>query len=665
MDKVKAMKQQLIAIITIITLALLSHNVKAQYVLKQADEQYNLYNYTKAAELYEKAYKKDQTLYTAEHLANSYRLTRNYLEAEKWYVTTIAFPKSKPDNLLKYAEVLKNNLKYADAKTQYTKYYTISPAVDQKQLKLWIASCDSAMKWIKNPVWVNIKNEQVLNTVESDWGAVKYNDAVVFTSDRENKAEAEAAKKNRPFIKFDGLSGIDKRIYGWTGNKYLNLYQQQNGATTADAIKPFPFIAGTDYHIGAASFTADGAEMYFTLTRLPNSKIKDTARIKTIKLDVYSSKRSSANGAWEKPVPFAFNKEDVYSVGDPFITPDGKALYFASDMPGGLGGTDIYYCERMADGNWAWPVNVVTVNTPANERTPFLDTDGTIYFSTDGDKGMGGLDIFKAAKQGRSFGPKKNLGFPINSAQDDFAYVLIDGTKGYLSSNRMGGTGSDDIYSFAPIPVATYHLEGIVFDKNTRKPIANSIVTLTRPKGVLAKVQTNEAGEFNFMLNENSDYQLKGEKTGYLTDNLKTFSTVSLAPSETIKRNLYLEKIELQKAIRIDNIYYDLDKYDIRPDAAKELDKLIKILKDNPTIVIELGSHTDSRADDDYNMVLSRKRANAAVDYILTEGSIDEDRIIARGYGETRLVNRCANGINCSEAAHQLNRRTEFTIVKY
>jgi peptidoglycan-associated lipoprotein len=665
MDKVKAMKQQLIAISALLTFIMLSQGVKAQYVLKQADEQYNLYNYTKAAELYEKAYKKEPTLYTAEHLANSYRLTRNYTEAEKWYATAVALPKSKPDNLLKYAEVLKNNLKYAEAKAQYTRYYTISPSVDQKQLKFWIASCDSAMKWIKNPVLVDIKNEQALNSTESDWGAVKYNNAVVFTSDRENKAEAEAAKRSRPFIKFDGLSGIDKRIYGWTGNKYLNLYQQQNGATTADAVKPFPFIAGTDYHIGAASFTADGNEMYFTLTRLPNNKIKDTARIKTIKLDVYSSKRNGANGAWEKPVPFAFNKEDAYSVGDPFITPDGKTLYFASDMAGGLGGTDIYYCERMADGNWAWPVNVAAVNTPANERTPFLDANGTIYFSTDGDKGMGGLDIFKATKQGRSFGLKRNLGFPINSAQDDFAYVLTDGTTGYLSSNRVGGTGSDDIYSFAPTPVATYNLEGIVFDKNTRKPIANSTVTLTRPKGVLAKLQTNAAGEFAFVLNENSEYQLKGEKTGYLTDNLKTFSTVGLAPSETVRRNLYLEKIELQKAIRIENIYYDLDKYDIRSDAAKELDKLIKILKDNPTIVIELGSHTDSRADDDYNMVLSRKRANAAVEYIITEGDIDENRIIARGYGETRLVNKCANGVNCSEAAHQLNRRTEFTIVKY
>jgi len=660
------MKQRLITICTIIGFLMLGYSVKAQYVLKQADEQYSLYNYTKAAELYLKAYKKEPTLYTAEHLANCYRLTREYPEAEKWYATTVAMPENKPENLLKYAEVLKNNLKYPEAKAQYTKYYTISRTANQAQLKLWIASCDSATKWMKNPVQIDIRNEQLLNTKESDWGAVKYNNTLVFTSDRENKAEEEGAKKNRPwFIKFDGANTIDKRIYGWTGNKYLNLYEKQSGTTAADAVKPFPFIANTEYHIGAASFTADGTEMYFTLTHLPDRKIKDTARIKTIKLDIYSSKRNAATGEWEKPVTFIYNNESSYSVGDPFITPDGKILYFTSDMPGGAGGTDIYYCERT-DGNWGQPVNLKAINTQANERTPFLAPDGTLYFSTDGDKGMGGLDIFKAARKGNTFGVKQNLGYPINSAQDDFAYVLSgDGTSGYLSSNRIGGVGSDDIYSFTPQQIITYNLEGVVYEKNTRKPLANSTVTLTRPKGVLAKVQTNSTGQFSFVLHESSDYQLKGEKTGYLADNLNPFSTTGLAPSETIRRNLYLEKIELKKAIRIENIYYDLDKYDIRPDAAVELDKLIKILKNNPTIVIELGSHTDSRADDDYNMALSRRRANAAAEYIIDVGNIDEDRVIARGYGETRLVNRCANGVECSEAAHQLNRRTEFTIIEY
>ncbi|WP_345950193.1 OmpA family protein [Mucilaginibacter sp. PAMB04274] len=657
------MKQRVLIIICFLTLG---QAVKAQYVLKQANEQYSLYNYSKAAELYLKAYQKNPTLYTAEHLANSYRLMRSYPEAEKWYATTVNMPNSSTDNILKYAEVLKNNLKYTEAKTQYTRYYTLSRGADQTQLKTWISSCDSAIKWMKSPVPVLIENEQALNTPESDWGAVRYQNTVVFTSDREVKPNKDEQKKKSPFyIKFDGNDGLDKRTYGWTGNKYLNLYESPLGANAADAVKLFPFIAGTDYHIGAASFTANGNEMFFTLTRLPKGKGKDTAKIKTITVEVYSSKRNAVTNRWETPVAFPLNKEEVYSVGDPFITADGKGLYFTSDMPGGLGGTDIYFCARTPDGTWAQPVNLAGVNTAGNERTPYLDAMGTLYFSTDGDKGMGGLDVFKAVQQGTSFGLKQNLGYPINSAQDDFAYVLVNDTAGYLSSNRMSGVGSDDIYSFSPLPVVSYQLQGVVYDKNSRKPIGNSVVTLSKTNGGKISVSTNASGQFNFKLYENTEYQLRGEKKGYLADNLNPFTTTGLEPGATVKKNLYLNKIEIKKTIRLENIYYDLDKSYIRPDAAVELDKLVAILKENPTLVIELGSHTDSRGDDDYNMALSRRRANEAVEYIITTGDIDEDRIIARGYGETRLLNRCRNGVQCSEAAHQLNRRTEFTIIKY
>lgn len=657
------MKKRLSSLGIIIAVLATVHVAKAQYVHKLADEQYNLYNYSKAAELYLQAYKKKPTLYTAENLANSYRLMRDYKEAEKWYATVITMKGSKPENIYTYAEVLKNNLKYAEAKEQYTKYYSLTPKADLKQLNYWMSSCDSAIKWMKKPVDVDVRNLSTLNTQESDWGAVKFNNNIVFTSDRTEKAKESEGKKKRPFIWFDTNTNLDKRIYGWTGNKYLNLYEQPVANASTEAVAPFTFIAGTDYHIGAATFTADGTEMYFTLTRLFKEK-KDTAKIKTINLGVYSSRLDPSTKQWTKPAAFVYNKEDEYSIGDPFIMPDGKTLYFVSNMPGGMGGTDIYYCTRDA-GVWGQPVNVKSVNTAANERTPFIDAAGNMYLSTDGDKGMGGLDIFKAMRKSDGFDIKMNLGYPINSAQDDFAYVLTDNFTGYFSSNRTGGVGSDDIYSFAyTIPVA-YRLEGIAYDKDTRKPLINTLVTLTPLKGSPVNVQTGSNGEYGFTVYANNDYQLKGVKRGYLTDDLKPFSTAGLSPNEVMKKNLYLSKIELQKPIRLENIYYDLDKWYIRPDAEVELNKLIKIMKDNPTLVIQLSSHTDSRADDDYNMDLSRKRANAAVEYIVTVGDIDEDRLIARGYGETRLLNKCKNGVECSEAAHQLNRRTEFVILKF
>ncbi|WP_295770986.1 OmpA family protein [uncultured Mucilaginibacter sp.] len=653
------MKKILFSISIVLAVA---YTASAQYVHKLADEQYALYNYSKAAELYLQAYKKKPALYTAERLANSYRMMRDYKEAEKWYATVVTLENSKPQNMFTYAEVLKNNLKYNEAKEQYTKYYTLTPNADLKQLNYWVSSCDSAIKWMKKPVDVDIRNLTTLNSQESDWGAVKYNSNIVFTSDRTEKKDQAELRKKRPLIWFDSNVSLDKNVYGWTGNKYLNLYEQPAANASTDAVKPFTFIAGTDYHIGAASYTADGNEMYFTLTRLPKEKVKDTAKIATINLGVYSSKL--VNGKWSKPEPFTYNKEEEYSVGDPFIMPDGRTLYFVSNMPGGVGGTDIYYCTKDA-GVWSQPINVKSINTTANERTPFIDVQGNMYFSTDGDKGMGGLDIFKAIHTASGFGSKLNLGYPVNSAQDDFAYVIYDNASGYLSSNRTGGVGSDDVYSFAyNIPVA-YRLEGVAYDKNTRRPLADTYITLTPAKGSPIKVRTGSNGAYAFTVYANAGYQLKGEKNGYLTDSQKPFSTAGIGPNEVLKRNLYLDKIELQKPIRLENIYYDLDKWDIRPDAEVELNKLIKIMKDNPTIVIQLSSHTDSRADDDYNMNLSRKRANAAVEYIITVGDIDEDRLIARGYGETRLLNKCSNGVKCSEAEHQLNRRTEFAILKF
>ncbi|MCD8739797.1 OmpA family protein [Mucilaginibacter roseus] len=628
----------------------------AQNVLKQADEQYNLYNYKKAAELYLDAYKRDSSsLHIVERLANSYRMMHDYPEAEIWYEKTVVIPESNNANIYRYAEVLKNNGKYAEAKRQFGKYYASDKVIDKTQLKFWTDACDSALKWMKNPTPVQVKNEQLLNSTYADWGARKYNDQLVFVSDRESRFTRNVTKDDEPFFKFDGAKAPDKRQYGWTGNGYLHLYESAN----ADSGRLFPIVNNVAYHTGPASFTADGNEMYYTITRVPRNWSKDLSGIKTFRLEVYFSKKDAA-GKWTKPVPFKFNNEKKYSVGDPFISADGSTLYFVSDMPGGMGATDIYYCVKDEAGNWQMPVNLQSINTAGSERTPFIDAEGNLYFSTDGLIGMGGLDVFRAFKTGDfTFAKPENLQYPTNSPRDDFSYVIYNGRTGYLSSNRLGGVGSDDIYSFNQQPELNLRLEGIVYEKGTRQPVYNAKVGLSGG----AIVITNNTGYYSFSIRQNSNYNLRAEKQGYLSDN-EQVSTSGLTNSQTLKKDLYLEKIVLNKAIRLENIYYDFDRWEIRPDAAIELDKLIKILQDNPTIQIELGSHTDSRGDDDYNMELSRKRANAAVDYILDKGNIDEGRIVARGYGESRLLNRCKNGVKCSDADHQLNRRTEFTIIK-
>jgi len=630
-----------------------------QYVIKEADIQYQLFNLVKATDLYEQAYKKKPTLHAAERLADCYFRQRDFRQAESWYAIAASMPGTKPSNILGYAETLKSNGKYNEAKVQFINYAAKTPDIKEKQKNQWIQSCDSAKKWMETPVAVDIAGDKSLNSPGSDWGTVMNGKSIVFTSDRAHSDLS--ATGHRPFLKFDGAKKPDRTFYGWTGNQYLNLYQRVGN----DSVSLFPIPSITSYHIGPAIFASE-REIYFAATLINkelnfarNKELK--GKLATAHIGIYHSEMD-AQGKWSKPVPFQYNDLNNYSVSDPFITADGQSLYFVSDMPGGLGGTDIYLAKKNKNGEWDKPVNLQSVNTEGNERSPMWDMENNFFFSSDGWTGMGGLDIFTAkAISGEMFTPK-NMGYPINTPEDDFAYYPVSQSQGYLSSNRSGGAGSDDIYTWTMKKTDRLWLVGTIFNKRNRVPIAGGLVTLSKEGLTPLKVQTDENGAFKFSIDPSSDYLLTGEKTDFRADIAK-ISTQSISEGR-IEKNLYLEPVELNKEIRIENIYYDFDKSDIRSDAAIELDKLVKVLNDNPTIWIELGSHTDSRGDDRYNQWLSQRRANAAVQYIIEKG-ISKNRISAKGYGETRLLNRCTNGIKCSAADHQLNRRTEFKIVKY
>lgn len=629
---------------------------QAQYVLRNADAEYQLFNYKKAVGLYEQAYMKKNSLHAAERIAECYALVGDYRQTESWAAIAAGMPGATPNHVLAYAKALQQNSKYAEAKVQYQKYGLLTKGGESTRLAQWILGCDSAVRWMKSPTAVDIRNEIKLNSPKSDWGAFPYGKEIAFASDRGMAVDGQFV--HRPFLKFDGTNVPKSNLYGWTGNAYLRIYLAKDGI---DSVSKFPIDAGTIYHIGPASFTADGKEMYFALTKIPKKPVYADDKIATVNIEIYAS-RKDASGKWTAPVAFKYNSPNAYSVGDPFISPDGKSLYFASDMPGGVGGTDIYVSKRTVTGEWAAPVGLKALNTTGDERTPYLDSNGDLYFSSDGWPGMGGLDIFVMMASAGKGSTVRNLGYPLNSPQDDFAYVKNSATEGYLSSNRQGGMGSEDIYHFSEQGMLAFSLSGTLRDKATNHPLENAVVTLAGPGGQLLKQQTNKSGEFAFRLDQNSVYALSGEKTGFRRD-LAELSTVGLAKSSELKKDLYLERIAIDSAIRLENIYYDFDKSDIRPDAAIELDKLVRIMKDNPTIWIELGSHTDSRGNDHYNQLLSQRRADAAVRYIISRG-IDANRIVAKGYGESRLLNGCSNGVKCTPAEHQLNRRTEFKIIK-
>lgn len=655
--KIFHMKKSLLSLLGGLMLLGAAYTAKAQYVLKEADAQYELYNYAKAIDLYEQAYKKKASLYAAERLAMSYAMINDYKQTESWAAIAAGMAGTDPANVLRYAKALQQNSKYSEAKIQYEKYADLDKNISAAQKSLWLLSCDSAMYWMKNPGTTLVQNLQALNTSASDWGAVKSLGSVVFASDRNLSGDSSKQSASRPFLKFDGAKKPDRNIYGWTGNHYLRLYVQTN-----ETIALLDVPAQTDYHVGPASFTADGKEMYFTLTRIPPKPVYVKGKLATINIEIYSSKKGD-DGKWQAPIAFPYNKVNEYSVGDPFIAKDGKTLYFVANMPGGQGGTDLYYCLRNDNGNWGQPINLKEFNTAGNERSPFFDGNKTFYFSSDGLIGMGALDIFRADFVSGKAGKPVNMGYPVNSPQDDFAYNINGAFEGYLSSNRLEGLGSDDIYSFKLQEPAIFKLSGIAYNKTTGEPLSNAIITLAKTGGGLLRAQTEANGSYKFNLEKASAYSLNGEKTNFRSDKA-TVSTQGLTASAELKQDLFLEPIVVNKAIKLENIYYDFDKSNIRPDAAKELDKLVKIMQDNPTIWIELGSHTDSRGNDQYNQWLSQSRANSAVQYIIDHG-ISKNRISAMGYGESQLVNKCANGVKCSEAEHQANRRTEFKIVKY
>lgn len=412
----------------IISCFLLLHVSSAgQYITRRAASQQEVYHYAAAASLYEKAYNKRATAANAREAATAYRQLRDYPAAEKWYGRLATLPEATAADIYYYGLALQQNGKYTTAKEQFSRCLTMNgnpiPAAELNRL---LVSCDSATLWLQSPQPIVIINAAQLNSAYTDMGAVKEGDQLYWVSDK------PAASRKKHFLKFSNGNPVRTDQYGWTANNYLQLYTG-NGAT--------PLYLGKAYHSGMPSIRKDGLEMFFTQTHFAKKPRKFLAKDSaySIYIETFSVGRATDTSAWSTPVPFRYNNALAYSTGDPFITPDGKRLYFVSDMPGTTGGTDIYYCERTGDNNWGEAIKMGDgVNTVGQERSPYIDENGTFYFSSDGHIGMGGLDIYRIEN-----GQPVNLGAPMNSAADDLYF-----SAGYFTSNRPGGKGSDDIYSY-------------------------------------------------------------------------------------------------------------------------------------------------------------------------------------------------------------------------
>ncbi|QCE40910.1 OmpA family protein [Psychroserpens sp. NJDZ02] len=628
------MKKIQLFIITLVTLS--SFNMTAQNDnTKSADKHFEKLEFVEAAKAYTKLVEKGEAdAYVYERLAEANYNTFNTVEAEKWFAKALE-TNANADMLFKYSEMLKANGKY-DASNAEMATFTSTYPTDGR-----------AIAFKANPNYLDdiLKSEEKFtvenldfNTPASDFGGTLKDGKLYFTSARNDS----------------------RRTYGWNDQPYLDVYEL---AVTEDgSLSEANLINGkinTKYHEGIVSITPDGNTMYFSRESFFENMYEksESGNVKISVLQLFKATKNE--GTWGDIEALNINT-NTYSVKNPSVSKDGSTLYFASDMPGGFGLYDIYKASIESNGMLGTPENLGTkINTSGQEMFPFAGDDAYLYFSSNGHLGLGNLDVFYAEYSGGRI--LKNIGAPINSKADDFAFAIYEDKKGYVSSNRAGGKGSDDIYAIKEIkPLCDVNMIVSVENEETGEKVGNASVTLYDVKGsVLATQATNADGIVTFKTDCGIETSLKVTKEEF-EDKAVTVNATQ-EESKAVSVNLTpIKKIIVADKVVLDPIYFEFNKSDITEQGASELDRLVSVMTKYPEMVIYATSHTDSRGKADYNMSLSDKRAKSTVAYVVSKG-IAVSRITGEGKGETVPLSDC--GASCTEEQYQLNRRSEFTIV--
>ncbi|MBE8724126.1 OmpA family protein [Flavobacterium hungaricum] len=622
--------------------------------LKKADALFRNYAYLDASKAYEEILQniKDPSAQTLKNAADSYYFISDSRNALKWYRKLYEVQGNNLTDIyyLRYIQSMKAVMDY-DQADKITKEY-LDKKGDKAEINRYVYQkkyMDSVAK--AKPLYV-IKNLDI-NTSKSDFGATFFKDNIVFTSARDTTKFSE-------------------KLYTWNNQPFLNLYFAERNPADGSLFNETVFLPNvmTKYHEATASFDKEGKTIYYSTNIVKKNKlVVDEAKVNNFQI----VKGAIVDNKLENPQKVFFDS-DEYSVGHPSLSEDGQWLFFASDMPGGYGETDLYVVKIAADGTMSSPQNLgPKINTIGNEVFPFYQ-NGVLYFSSDGHYGWGDLDIYESKfLSDGSFSTPKNLGAPVNSNKDDFSFI-IDRTNnyGYFSSNRAGGKGDDDIYSFIKgKPVCNQSISGMALNHKSKKPLTDvTIMAYNSFSEVLGETKTNFDGKYAIEVPCNKVVKMIAAKINYSSDD-KTVETTGENAGEIKDVNfelsnyddLVVKKQGVEK-VDVNPIYFDYDKFDITPKAIEELSKVVFIMQKFPNIRIKIESHTDSRGKDAYNLKLSDNRAKSTRDYILSQG-IDASRIeSAIGYGESRLINKCKNGVKCTEEEHVLNRRSDFIIIQ-
>lgn len=617
--------------------------------LMKAEKAYEQYAYIDAQEIYLKVvadgYRSAEIF---KKLGNTYYFNADYKNASTWYQELIKdFPsETEPVYYFRAAQSLKSEGNYKRSDELMDQFAAVGGLTqviqNYKDNQDYLSNIQS-----KSDKYVVEKAE--INTSNSDFGPAFYLNNLVFASAMDTVVDGKP------------------RLHEWNNQPFLNLYM----AEMSEEGKLFNVekLGGditTKFHESSPVFTKDGRTVYFTRNNFIDGK-KGKDKDKNIRLKVYKAIKLGEK-VWTNVEELPFNNAS-YSVAHPALSSDEKRLYFSSDMPGTIGQSDLWYVDILGDNSYGKPVNLgLGINTEARENFPFISSNNVLYFSTDGRAGLGGLDIYFTQLNEQGLPTEiKTLGAPINSGKDDFAFIINEEKNlGFLSSNRNGASGSvgDDIYRVNRICEIT--ISGIVTDENTGALLPGSfVVVLDQDNNPVNSMTVNRDAKYSFNLDCDKQYTIRATKDLY-----EPTEKIVSTPKESSSINLPLElkpsdpcpPNDLGCRLSLQPIYFDFDRYNIRPDAAIELAKILAALREYPELIIHIESHTDSRGSDSYNELLSERRAQSTLEWLISKG-ITRNRLTAKGYGEGRLINECSNGVECTEEAHQLNRRDRKSVV--
>ncbi|CAN1565782.1 MotB Flagellar motor protein [Flavobacteriaceae bacterium] len=620
-------------IYTIVSFVLVSSFLSAQNKDTQsADKLFKKLEFIAASEAYLKLVEtKKATVYVYEQLADCYYNIYNTAEAAKWYAKTLE-EKKDAELYYRYAQMLKANGNYAESNKQMQKFAALQP--NDLRAKAFNENPNYIPRLLDQTKSFDLKALD-MNSDKSDFGAVLHDNTVYFTSAR----------------------NASKKMYGWTKEPFLDIYKadynEDGTITNSVPVKEL----NSKFHDGSVTISKDGNTMYFTSDSFrENSFEKDKAnKLKLGRNNIF--KATFENGKWSTITSLPFNSSD-YSTGNPSLTKDGKTLYFSSNMPGSIGGVDIWKVSISENGSFGTPENLgKKVNTEGNESFPFITNENVLYFSSDAKQGLGGLDVYSIdLKAGTE---AKNVGKPVNSDKDDFSFSFNENKNfGFVASNR---NGNDDIFGL--LPVCGYEVNTIVTNAKTGAILADAKVSILDDKNnVITTEQSNERGEVSYTVECEKNYTIQASKDGFESNSFAVTKSNNKGGSTKVDAALKpIEEIITETEVVLNPIFFEFNKSNITKEGAFELDKLVQVMKSNDKLVIFAKSHTDSRGSDKYNMILSDNRAKATVQYVISKG-IDAARISGKGYGESEPKVVC--GKDCAEEQHAQNRRSEFLIVK-